>query len=491
MKKYKKVYIIFTILITFFSISIVNKTIQNDTFSAIKIGDYILKHGLDFIEHFNMQTNLSYHNARYLFNIIIAIVYNHFGFFGIYLFACLITAIIGNMVFNILLKLKNNMVVSFLTTMIMLFCSKVFFTSRAQIMSYLFLTIQLYSIEKLIKTNNYRYIFYIILCSILTANIHTTIWLMTLLLFMPYFMEYILSKTKYIKRSKRLYYDYINIKILLVTFLLVLFSGLCTPLKDLPYTYMFKTLSGASTLYITELQKVNIFSNYSLLIYTIIYILLFVYFKIKIKISDLFLVIGLYIMSILASRNIAFLTILTVIVIARLITSLLESKSKKLDDEMNKVMNCNLVLIPISIFILIVSFYNFYDNYLSTKYINNEEYPVKASKFINSNIDKSKMRLFNDFNNGAYLEFNNIKVFLDSRSEVYCKEFNDTSILTDYYAAYYGFENYKTIFNKYNFTHILVKKEKKKNIIYSYIEDDSDYKLIYEDKYYLIYEKIK
>ena len=42
MKKHKKIYIIFTILITIFSISLVTKSLQNDTFSAIAIGKYIL-----------------------------------------------------------------------------------------------------------------------------------------------------------------------------------------------------------------------------------------------------------------------------------------------------------------------------------------------------------------------------------------------------------------------------------------------------------------
>ena len=70
MKKHKKIFIIFTILITIFSISVVKKSFQNDTFSAIAIGKYILNHGIDFTEHFNIQSDLKYPriNAQILKN---------------------------------------------------------------------------------------------------------------------------------------------------------------------------------------------------------------------------------------------------------------------------------------------------------------------------------------------------------------------------------------------------------------------------------------
>ena len=280
MKEHKKLYIIFTILITIFSITFVVKYIQNDTFSAIAIGKYILKHGLDFKEHFNIQNNLSYHNARYLFNIVVALIYNKFNFFGIYAFVCLITAVLANTIFNALLKLKNNIIVSFIITMVTILFSFTYFTARAQIISYLFLFIELYSIEMLIKTNKKRYIIYIILSSILIANFHTTIWLMTLVLFLPYLAEYILSK--FIKKNKYLYYDNINIKVLLITFILTILSGLCTPLGLLPYTYIFKTMGGISPLYIDELKRTNIIRYYNMLFYTIVYIIVLIKLKFKI-----------------------------------------------------------------------------------------------------------------------------------------------------------------------------------------------------------------
>ena len=50
-KTYKKLLIIFSIAITIFSIGIVFKTFQNDTFFNIAIGKHILENGIDMKEH--------------------------------------------------------------------------------------------------------------------------------------------------------------------------------------------------------------------------------------------------------------------------------------------------------------------------------------------------------------------------------------------------------------------------------------------------------
>ena len=488
MKNHKKIYIIFTILITIFSISVVSKNLQNDTFSAIAIGKYILNHGLDFKEHFNMNPNLSYHNARYLFNIVMALIYNKFNFFGIYAFVCFIVAIIGNTIFNILLKLKNNIIVSFIITILSIFLSFAYFTARAQIISYLFLIIELYSIEMLIKTNKKRYIIYILISSILIANFHTTIWLMTLVLFLPFLAEFILSKI--IKKPKILYYENINIKLLLIAFILTFLSGFCTPLKTLPYTYIFKTMGGLSPLYIDELKKTNIIKTYNILFYTIVYISLFIYSKFKIKISDLFLIIGLYTMGVLAGRNIPFFILLTVISFSRLINNITSKNEEKLNNITDKLEKKNILLIFVIIYILVLSSINFYNNNITKKYVDESMYPVKASEYINSKIDKSKMKLFNEFSYGTYLEFKDIKVFIDSRSEVFCKEFNDTTVLYDCFGASYGFLDYEKIFDKYKFTHAIISKKEKTSIKF-YIQKNNKYKLVYDDKYFSIYEKVE
>ena len=98
------------------------------------------------------------------------------------------------------------------------------------------------------------------------------------------------------------------------------------------------------------------------------------------------------------------------------------------------------------------------------------------------------MRIFNHLNFGSYLELNYIKTFIDSRNEVYCDNFNDTKVLEDWDKTRSGKVSYKETFEKYGITHALLYKDE---VINQYICDDEDYNLLYEDDYFVFYEKIK
>ena len=81
-----------------------------------------------------------------------------------------------------------------------------------------------------------------------------------------------------------------------------------------------------------------------------------------------------------------------------------------------------------------------------------------------------------------------IKVFLDSRAEMYCKEFNNTSILEDWLHASRLTGDYRLIFNKYNFNYVLLYKTEPLNI---YVSNDKDYELVYSDEYFMLYKKVE
>ena len=184
MKKYRKLYFIFILLIVIFTASLINKTLQNDTFFTIKMGNYILQNGLTSDEPLTYHTNLKFVNHRWLFDVIIAVIYNISGLYGIYFFTIFITCIIGITLFSVLIKRKNNIILSFITTILAIYFSKNFFTARAQIFSYLIFIVEIYLIESLLETKNKRYCIYIFLLSILLANVHASVWPMYLVFFL-------------------------------------------------------------------------------------------------------------------------------------------------------------------------------------------------------------------------------------------------------------------------------------------------------------------
>ena len=124
---------------------------------------------------------------------------------------------------------------------------------------------------------------------------------------------------------------------------------------------------------------------------------------------------------------------------------------------------------------------------LSREYVNVLQYPVDATEWILGNDDYKNMRIWTHFNWGSYLELKGIKVFIDSRSGMYTEEENKgCTVLADWLSINNGKGDYEKIFEKYNITHVLLSDD---DFIKKYISKDENYKLIYEDSLYSLYER--
>lgn len=66
--------------------------------------------------------------------------------------------------------------------------------------------------------------------------------------------------------------------------------------------------------------------------------------------------------------------------------------------------------------------------------------------------------LFNDFDLGGYLEYKGVKVFIDSRPELYFKSLNGKDDVIDDYVQLVAAENCEELIDKYGFTHYCVYK---------------------------------
>ena len=97
------------------------------------------------------------------------------------------------------------------------------------------------------------------------------------------------------------------------------------------------------------------------------------------------------------------------------------------------------------------------------------------------------MRIFNEYNFGSYLILNDIPVFIDSRADLYTKQFSgfDYDIFDDFE---FIVSNYQSKFSFYDITHVLIYK--KEEPLYDIIKYDSAFKVLYEDEYFVLYEKL-
>ena len=58
-------------------------------------------------------------------------------------------------------------------------------------------------------------------------------------------------------------------------------------------------------------------------------------------------------------------------------------------------------------------------------YIDESSYPVQATEWMKENLNFEEVKLYNEYNYGSYLIYQNVPVFIDSRCDLYLPEFNE------------------------------------------------------------------
>lgn len=483
-KKNIIIHLIQILIIILFMCSIINKEFQNDTFFTIAIGERVLEYGIETEEKLVWHEELEYTNSRWLFDSIIAIINNYFGFLGIYIFVMIMTSIQGVLLYLIINKITHKKFLSFISTIVIMKLSSNVFAARSQLISFLIFIIEFYAIEKLLETNKKRYFSLLIILALLLVNIHASVFPMYFVLYLPYIAEYILSLLK-LNTSDKLIIEKKNIKKLLIAFVIGFLVGFCTPKGLSPYTDMFKAMEGVSTTFIAELQSIDINQEFYFWVSLILCIAIITFTKTKIRVTDAFFILGFALMSLSTLRCVFFYYLISGICIIRLINDFIEYNKISLEF-INKKIRIILVCM-IYVYIILLSINSLFER-LNDDYINTMEYPVNATEYILSNIDISNMKIFNHFNCGSYLELKGIKSFIDSRSGIFTEEFNPgTTILTDWLNVTSGAIHYDYLFEKYGITHALLYN---KELISVYIANDENWNLIYQDDMFSLYEKI-
>ena len=185
----------------------------------------------------------------------------------------------------------------------------------------------------------------------------------------------------------------------------------------------------------------------------------------KIKLRDFFMICGLVLMSVMATRHLSLLALIGTICFARLFSMFLENFTFNFDNKLLHFFNKRMVAIASFVIVIIASF--LLTNYhIKKTFIDEELYPVNAVKYIKENINIDEMRIFNEYNFGSYLLLNDIPVFIDSRADLYTKQFSgfEFEVFDDYH---YSTSNYPEKFDFYGITHVLIYKRWKGWVLYN------------------------
>jgi len=497
-KKRKKFCLYFLIWICIFGVALLRKPLQNDTLYTIKIGELILDNGIDMMDHFSFHTNLAYTYPHWLYDVFIYLVYAIGGFTGIHISTVVLFLILLGLVFKTNKKITDNISVSALATFICALAVSSFATARAQLASFLVFILEIYFIEMFLKNGKKKYLFGLLILSLILCNIHVAVWPFYFILYLPFLAEYvvslIVSKIKFRKNNKFALFlkrKFIleknkNIKYIFIIMIASVLTGLITPIGDTPYTYLIKTMMGNSQQYINEHQMLTWLNSPFTIIIAAETLFLTLFSKTKLR--DFFMMCGLVLMSVVSTRHLSLLALIGSVCYARLFSLFLDNFNVNVD---NKVINFfSKKSVAIISFVIVIVFSTFLLKYqLSTEFLDEEFYPIEATEYIKENIDIEKMRIFNEYNFGSYLLFHDIPVFIDSRADLYTKQFSGLKYdIFDHF--YYLLSDYEMAFNFYDITHVLLYKDQTEYLC-DLLEKNDNYKVLYEDDWYMLFERLK
>lgn len=483
--------------------------------------------------------------------------FNGNGFQALYYATCICTALLGIAIYLTSRKITKSDAISLIFTLGQLYLVKPYVAARAQLVTFILFMLTIFFIEKFLDKPKPIYVIMLILIPIIIANVHSAVWPFYFVLYLPYIVEFAIAQIRdwhliyrvrclfnklilnhYDKKLKgnpdnkelenkvneltntRISIDeefkkYLenkekngpyklvleknnHVPALVIIMLVCLFTGLLTPIKDMPYTYTYRTMQGNTTKNITEHQPLTLIDNKPILIILGIIIALTAFTKTKVKVRDVFFIAGLTVLALMSRRQISMLVLFAGLYFARLCKDLIDNFDVTILPDLKSYATTFIGEILI-IFLVIAISYSNYKPIMDNSFIGGQ-YPVKACEWIKKNMDYKNMKIFNDYNYGSYLVLQDIPVYIDSRCDLYTPEFNgffkfgsnDWKGGADYFTEYLDVSSiasyYDDVFNNEGIDYILIKSNSKLNMLIK--KDTTKYKRIYNDGSFVIYHRL-
>lgn len=538
-------HIVAIICIALVSCAIAPKTLQNDTYYTITIGEYIYNNGIsNLTEDLYSWHELPYTYPHWLYDLGVFLIYNSFGHAGIYASTMIISALLGISIYALCNKKSKNKVVSLVLTFGAIYLIRDFLAARAQLITFLLFAISVIFIEKFLETKKKRYAFLLILIPLIITNLHCAVFPFYFVLFLPYIGEYLLLtvldwnlelklyklffrlRNKFLKNPEKKEkvnqkiekIDYLisernrkrailrekpykikvqknhTVLLLIAVMLIATCTGLLNPAGDGAYTYLYKILQGNTTGSINEHLPLVLAENKEFFIAIVVFLLVLIFTDSKIKLHDLFMLAGITFLSINSRRQVSMFAIFCIPILANMISQMVEKYDKETFKKLERfVVGWFGALVIICSFIIIST--RLIKKNIRGDYVDTSTYPVEASEWILSNLDVENLKLYNEYNYGSYLLFRGIPVFIDSRCDLYTPEFNEDldndiegrDIFSDALNIAGVSVNYENKFDQYGVTHIILYENSKLAMI---LEDDENYKQLYEEGNFVIFERL-
>ena len=463
----KKFGILVLIVLSFTPILLMHRVgFVNDTCWLVNTGKYIIENGFPNEEPFTIHNGLYYTVQQWLSTVVFYLCYNYFGIVFLNVFVVILEFITCSLTYFTSMRLsdKNRFVSTVLTT-IVVYIIQIFDSARPQMFSISLFAFEIYVLESYMTTDRKKYLILLPAISLLIINFHAAMWPVFFLLYIPNILERF--------RGMQLMGGFI------VSFIM----GFINPYGIENMFYVFKSygVNKEITTSITEMASPQIFSFIGQAIFAICIIVVVLFAKKQIReipLRHYLILSGTLYMALSSVRSVPLFIICAVPILANAI------KDVRVPGIANQRQEILFQIFIIGILNIVIFF-----EVIVCGLGNNERDDIKYAgvvSYINQNLNKENLRMYNEYEAGGFLELSGIKTFIDSRAEVFQKSLNKKEdIMIDYLEVGRGRVSYMYIAEKYELKYFLISKGR---YLDNYIERDSEFSKIYYDEACSLYE---
>ena len=472
MKKIEDKFEYFLSILMFLPALFSNKMLDTDFYFLYMHGQYVLENKFPKTDFLSMHENLSFVMQQWLSSVIFFLIYDKLGKIPLIFFVIFIEILTIFILYKTLNLICDNKILSKILTLPSSLVMIMFSTQRPLIFTYLIIIIEFYIILKYIKTNKTQYLFILPVLSILQINLHSSMWCFMFILALPFLIEF------QIFNFSKFYTDKFNkIKLLFALFVSFI-CGLLNPYGLDNMLYIINSKSNVD-LGIYEMSAPTLYNVSGQIILVIFALLMLILLNVnsKVNIRYFFLLIGCLILAFYAIKLVPFLIFATTLFLTELL--------KEIDIEkiLSSIFGYYKIYIPIitivCLFFAIFTFKNCF---------NEEKSDLEdVTNFLIKNYDTKNETVYCGFNEGAYLEFNEFKPYIDARMEIFLKKKNKKK---DYIEEYYSLQhtNYDILYflENYKFKYVIASNS---DSLYNANQKDDNYILIYQNDTYNVFKR--
>lgn len=464
---------LFSLMITYFVLSI--QCMDNDGWFILANGRYILEHGIPYKNPFTWMEGLDVVLQQWAYSVVVYSIYQWFEVPGIFLFCCLLH-VACMILFCKIAKLKQvDIKTALVLSSVMFLIGSGFLSIRPTFITVLLLLWQVYVLEQYRQDKKAWKLWQLILISLLEINFHAAIWPFHFVMLLPYLVPPIENIFVQFKPK-----DY-SIKPFLIVIPMMAAAGFLNPygIDGIKYVFLSygKELKDAG---IVELAAPSFQDSglAFLLLLAVILCWVVLHREEKINAPFFYVLCGTAIMGTMHLRNLIYAYFGILLFLCEVV--------RKNKQTIKNMIYGNLVF---AIFLgsIAFSWVGISGKVLDYKQDDDVYSPVKAIAYLDEH-EKKAVKVFTEFNNGAYFEWSGYRCFVDPRPELYFKKLNHKADVFQEYQTLMKTSNPEKIdafFDKYQCDYACITKG---TSLHLYLSIQKNWEKVVNSKEYILFK---